>query len=120
MSIGMPQSLYLDEFGSQVWSAFGTNPYHVGSSLISKNWRDVDVRLILDDNIYDELGLGDPDRQHKNPKWVSLCMAYSALGTKITGLPIDFQIQQRTAANKLYDDSHPRSAIGLVGLRYTK
>jgi hypothetical protein len=115
MGVGMPAHLLLHEFGSQVWAAFGTPPYHVGSSLTSKVWRDVDVRLILDDEVYEALGLGHPDRPHTNGKWVALCLAFSALGRQMTGLPIDFQIQQQTHANKTYDT--PRSALGLVALR---
>ena len=112
----MPAALYLDEFGSQVWSAFGHMPHLVGSALRGKKWRDVDIRLILDDETYRSVGLGDPRYPHQNLKWVSVCMAYSALGEKITGLPIDFQIQQMSRANKLHKG--PRSSIGGTGLRY--
>lgn len=113
--VGMPAALLLNEFGSQVWAAFGEPPFLVGSALAGKQWRDVDVRLILDDAEYEALGLGDPVRQHQSGKWVSLCLAYSALGKAMTGLPIDFQIQQRTRANAEYQG--PRSALGIVPLR---
>ncbi len=115
VGVGMPAALWLDEFGSQVWSAFGEPPYLVGSALHGKQWRDVDVRLILDDEAYAALGLGRPDQAHLNAKWVSLCMAYSALGRAMTGLPIDFQIQQQTDANAKFKES--RSALGCIGLR---
>jgi len=115
---GMPTSLYLEEFGSQVWAAFGEPPYLVGSALFGKQWRDVDIRLILDDKEYERLGLGDPELPHHNGKWVSLCMAYAALGKQMTGLPIDFQIQQMTHANKKFAGG--RSAIGFVSLRIVK
>lgn len=49
MGVGMPAYLLLQEFGSQVWHAFGTPPYLVGSALDGKQWRDVDIRLILAD-----------------------------------------------------------------------
>lgn len=116
MSVGMPAFLLLQEFGSQVWAAFGEIPYHVGSSLAGKAWRDVDVRLILPDDEYDRLGLGDPERPQQNAKWVSLVLAYSALGKALTGLPVDFQIQQQTHANAT--ESGDRSAIGHIPLRY--
>jgi hypothetical protein len=115
MGVGMPAALYLDEFGSQVWSAFGTPPYLVGSALTNKTYRDVDVRLILDDETYESMGFGDPNHQSQNGKWVSLCMAYSALGKQITGLPIDFQIQQQSLANEQHKGH--RSSIGHVPLR---
>lgn len=114
----MPHALYLNEFGSQVWAAFGEPPYHVGSSLVGKVWRDVDVRLILDDAKYDAMfGTGDMS-QHTNPKWVAMVMAFSALGQKMTGLPIDFQIQRQTQANDRYDG--PRSALGITPLRVAR
>lgn len=116
--VGMPQALLLEEFGSQVWSAFGCPPYMVGSATHSKNWRDVDIRLILDDAEYEKLQLGDPKYGSRNGKWVALCLAFSALGKQITGLPIDFQIQQQSEANKEYPlEGHPRHALGLIELR---
>jgi hypothetical protein len=113
--IGMPAALYLNEFGSQIWAAFGKPAYQVGSSLLSKQWRDVDIRLMLDDDEYERMGLGDPYHTHMNAKWVALVMAFSALGKEMTGLPIDFQIQQQSKANKLY--TGPRNPIGFIESR---
>ena len=119
MGVGMPAHLKLQEFGSHVWAAFGHPPYHVGSSLTEKrDWRDVDVRLILPDDEYEALGLGKPEFPSQSEKWIALCLAFSALGHEMTGLPIDFQIQQRTRANEDFDG--PRSAIGIVPLRRAK
>jgi hypothetical protein len=113
--VGMPAALHLNEFGSQLWSAFGKPAYQVGSSLYGKQWRDVDIRLILDDDEYERMGLGDPYHTHINAKWVALVMAFSALGKQMTGLPIDFQIQQQSYANKKFDG--PRNAIGFIESR---
>jgi len=115
IGVGMPHGLYLDEFGSQVWAAFGHPAYLVGSAMKGKQWRDIDVRLILPDKEYEDMKLGDPKYPHQNGKWVALVMAFSALGHKITGLPIDFQIQQQTYANEKYDG--PRNALGFIELR---
>ncbi len=112
VGVGMPAAMLLEEFGSQVWAAFGEPPYLVGSALKGKEWRDVDVRLMLDDEKYDEMGLGDPRYPHGNAKWVSLCLAYSALAKALTGLPVDFQIQQTSYANEKFDS--PRSALGVT------
>lgn len=122
MGVGMPEHLFLEEFGSQVWAAFGHPPYHVGSSRAEKVWRDVDVRLILPDAEYEALGLGDPYDPHVNGKWVSLCLAYSALGKTLTGLPVDFQIQQQTRANQQYTSAKGcrRQALGRLDLRTFK
>jgi hypothetical protein len=74
--------------------------------------------VILEDAAYEAMGLGDPASPHQNAKWVSLTMAFSALGKAITGLPIDFQIQQQSLANKQYDG--PRSALGIIPMRIKK
>lgn len=109
MSVGFPATLWLLQFGERVRDAFGEVPYHVGSSLTGKTWRDVDVRVMLDDAAYESMGLGNPETPHQSPKWVALCLAFSALGKQMTGLPIDFQIQQRTKANK--DEHGSRGAL---------
>lgn len=119
MGVGMPAALLLEEFGNQVWHAFGTPPYLVGSALAGKVWRDVDIRLILDDETYAALGLGDPKFPHHNGKWAALCLAFSALGKQMTGLPIDFQIQEQTYANAAFE-KQPRSALGMVDLRFVR
>lgn len=116
MGVGMPTDLLLHEFGSQVWAVFGGPPFHVGSSLHAKSgWRDVDVRMILSDEDWDAMGLGVPERCHRNEKWVALCLAFSALGKQMTGLPIDFQLQRQSEANEEFKD--PRSALGMTPLR---
>jgi len=127
--VGMPGALLLDMFGSYVWDAFGDTPYHVGSSLTDDKgttewagaqlnkgqWRDVDVRVILDDEKY-KAEYGEPNESHRNPKWVATCLAWSAFGRTLTGLPIDFQVQQQSKANR--DEPGCRSAIGLVPHRF--
>lgn len=114
MSVGMPAHLHLEVFARVVESAFGEIPYLVGSAAQGKGWRDVDVRLMLDDDVFDALF---PDKvstaNSTSKKWSAMCMAFSALGEKMTGLPIDFQIQRTTEANDKFDG--PRHALGLGG-----
>ncbi len=120
MGVGMPEQIKLNEFGSKVWDYFGSPPYHVGSSLTEKYFRDVDVRMILNDKTYKCMGFGDPGRAHDNAKWVAICLAFAALGREMTGLPIDFQIQQMSWANKIYPrikGRNYRSALGIVPSR---
>jgi hypothetical protein len=118
--IGMPATLWLHEFGALVWSAFGHPPYLVGSALLQmmgksdREPNDIDVRVILPDDEYAAWGLGNPSSPHQNAKWCSLVMAYSELGARMTGLHIDFQIQQQTEANK---DKGPRSGLGITAVR---
>lgn len=90
-------------FGACADQAFGHVAYHVGSSLTSKrDWRDVDVRLILPDTEYAAIfdaGRLDPAMHNR---------AWTALGHEMTGLPIDFQIQSQTASDEF---DGPRSAL---------
>lgn len=116
--IGMPATLYLQQFGDLLYHAFGEYPYHVGSSLTGATWRDVDVRVMLDKEKYAAWGFGDPKKCHENEKWCAFVMAFSALGRQMTGLPIDFQIQETDTANATYSrPEHPRSALILCALR---
>lgn len=101
MSTGMPAGIWLHKFGTIIADYFGEVPYHVGSSLDRKDWRDVDVRLILDDDDFDAR-FGTPRSAEVNRKLAAITLAFAALGQAMTGLPIDFQIQRMTDANKLY------------------
>ena len=114
--VGMPATLWLEQFGSYVWDAFGGVPYLVGSAITGdKPPRDVDVRLLLEDAQY-RAEYGDPDQSHTNAKWVAMTLAFTALAHQMTGLPVDFQIQPREWANEKFKDG-PRSALGLVPSR---
>lgn len=119
MGVGQPQGMLLNRFGEDLRAAFGHMAYHVGSSLRQKDgWRDVDVRLLLPDDEWTAFQLGDPANPHHSPRWRTLCIVWSTYGRQLTGLPIDFQIQQRTHANATYRwDADPpchRSALVVV------
>lgn len=109
--VGMPASLYLEEFGFHVYCAFGEYPYLVGSALQRKDWRDIDVRLMLQDEEYERLG--DPRHTDMSGKWHAFVLAFSALGKSMTGLPVDFQIQQQSRANEMFKDE-PRCVLGIT------
>lgn len=105
----------LDDFGYHLTAIFGECPYHVGSSVQSSTWNDVDVRILLDDARYAADGYGDPSNPHLNQRWVSMCLALSQFGRTLTGLPIDFQIQQQSHANAHFAQKEGciRSALGI-------
>lgn len=117
MSTGMPAGIWLIKFGEIVADYFGEAPYHVGSSLFSKDWRDVDVRLLLDDDEF-ERRFGDIHSTGHNAKLAAITLAFCALGREMTGLPIDFQIQPLYHANERYPGSRsPLSRIDVAELR---
>ena len=111
---------HLDEACQLITAAFnGGPPYIVGTALASRPpfqqkaegftsgrpYRDVDVRLILDD---EEFAKVCPTRA----RWELLCLSISVWLSQRTGLPVDFQIQNQTDANEKY--SHKvRKPVGL-------
>lgn len=105
----MPAGIWLHKFGAIVEDYFGHTCYHVGSSLFSKDWRDVDVRLILPDDEFKAMFGKHALAAEGNPKLSAVTLAFSALGKAMTGLPIDFQIQSMTRANEKYPGN--RSAL---------
>lgn len=108
----MPQGIWLVKFGEIVGDYFDSqNIYQVGSSLVTKEWRDVDVRLILCDDEF-ERQFGQIQNAQANPKLAAITLAFAALGKQMTGLPIDFQIQPRSWANEQYPGN--RSWLGSV------
>lgn len=97
---GMPATTLLEAFGQWLYDAFGETAYHVGSSTHGKSWRDVDVRLMLDDDEFHALFPGYKAASQRDAKWALLCAAISELGKRQTGLPIDFQLQSASGANE--------------------
>lgn len=87
--------------------------YLVGSVLVRADFRDVDVRAIVPDELFATLYPGcDPKDPQSDTYW-SLCMAALSLYLReSTGLPVDFQVQQQTAANEEYPEAGTRNALG--------
>lgn len=104
IGVGSPAYLELVRFGEVLHDVFGARAYLVGSATRGKDFRDVDVRVMLEDGENGEYwrwfpggGMGGND-----PKWNGICVAFSYYGAKMTGLNIDFQVQPITEANVLY------------------
>lgn len=125
MSVGQPQQMLLNMFGDLVQDLLGTsNVYHVGSSLgdDKEGWRDVDVRVLLEPEEWERLGLQEPDDHgtgHLDPKWRAYCIILSTYGRHFTGLPIDLQLQRLPEANARYSprEGHTRSYVGTISRR---
>jgi hypothetical protein len=99
VSVGFPADLYLHDFGLKVNQAFGETAYIVGSAMTEKDARDVDVVVMLELEVWErEFGV-QPSQGYDSPKWRVLCQAFSELGKRMTGLNIDFKIQEREWAN---------------------
>jgi hypothetical protein len=96
----------LEDWGRNLRILFNNEmPYIVGSCLERKDYRDVDVRMIMEDTAYERLAnrMNVPRLNHVVSMW----------GQRATGLPIDFQVQQRTAANEKYPGVGRRHPLGM-------
>lgn len=89
--------------------AFGFgSTFLVGSVMQRRDFRDVDIRVILDDDEFDAV-FGT-----RKALWSVFCYAVTAWLRAETGLPIDFQVQRFTEANEQHSgQGYPRSALGL-------
>ena len=89
---------------------FGYGTFHVGSSLRTRNFRDVDLRCILPNKEFDAM-FGTPD----DPRLKFLNVAISEWVQARTQLPIDFQFQRMTDANDEFPSpEHPRNCVGML------
>lgn len=114
--IGAPACFALEEAIRPVCAAFGAYDgtggcYVVGSALERPDWRDVDVRMILDDAAFAALFPHAGQHWEHDARWLVLTIAISERLSRLTGLPIDFQFQPQTQANARHHGR--RNAIGL-------
>ena len=82
----------------------------VGSCLHKRDFRDVDVRAILDNKTYDHMFKRDCDGN----LWTLMCVSIGTMLSVQTGLSIDFQIQRFDEANARYGSLCPRLPLGYV------
>jgi len=88
----------LDIASIMVCEALDT-PYLVGSCLARPDYRDVDIRVILDDERFDAMF---PRPNNLDPLRHLIEQAITRYYVAATGLRIDFQIQRMTEANAKY------------------
>jgi len=114
--VGAPAIFALELECKHLSKAFGGyGCYLVGSAQDRADWRDVDVRLIMKDDEFYKLFPGVPRGQSGlwefDHRWLLLTIALSERLSRITGLPIDFQFQPQSHANKVHPGQ--RSAMGM-------
>ena len=110
--LGSPESLYLEHACYFISEALGETTYLVGSATEKRDFRDVDVRVIFSDEKF--AALFGPDAApgcRLSPFWSLLCASISTYLSKVTDLPVDFQIQQRSSISEA-DWSRYRDPLG--------
>ena len=113
--IGAPQIFNLQAACAILVAAYGPTLYLVGSSLARRDFRDVDIRCLLDDADFARRFGPDTRPSHYNPRLAVENAALSEWLAARTRLPIDFQFQPLTEANAKYPG--PRSALGVFWQR---
>lgn len=117
--IGAPACFALELACKHLRDAFYSDKYHigiyvVGSCLHKPDWRDVDVRMIMEDeafaNLFPKATLHSGAWEF-DPLWCIMTVAISKWLKDQTGLPIDFQFQPMTRANQKYNG--PRHPVGI-------
>jgi hypothetical protein len=110
------QAVAMIDRAFDVHGTFGT--YLVGSCLKRRDFRDVDVRMIMENEAYDKLFPGAIDRPDLNAYWSLTCVTIADWLARETGLPVDFQIQRQSTANEEFPThggvhENPRNALGI-------
>lgn len=88
----------------------------VGSVSQRRDWRDVDVRMMLTDDAFTKLfPQADLNTSASggaaDALWSALCVSVSAYLSQQSGLPVDFQIQPMTPTNEKHKGL-TRNALG--------
>lgn len=104
----------LNECGRILRDAFGHHAFLVGSATHTKDWRDLDVVMILDDDEWDAMFGRYQLPLYTNAKWALLCSAISVWMMQVVDAQVDFKIQRRTQANE--DNQGRREALGVIVL----
>ncbi len=95
----------LDQACRLIRAAFDT-PYLVGTAGEGGAYRDVDVRVLMDDEWFATVFGDNRDR------WELLCVAIGDYLRVATGLPVDFQFQRLTEANERHGKKK-RNPLGM-------
>jgi hypothetical protein len=109
--IGAPEMFNLNFACAALVAAFGSSVYLVGSAMERRDFRDVDVRCMLDDAEFARMFADDHRPTLWNARLSLLNAALSAWLAARTGLPIDFQFQKTSEANAEFKGQ--RGALGL-------
>lgn len=114
--VGAPAIFRLELACKHLGRAFsGYGCYGVGSAWQRPDFRDVDVRLIMEDGafyaLFPDARRGDAAIWEFDERWLVMTAAISAWLSAETGLPVDFQFQPQSFANAHH--SGPRHPLGL-------
>lgn len=108
--VGQPELNQLALACYQLRQAFGPC-YLVGECLDRRDYRHVDVRMILPNEQFHELFGGRWDGGVRTVRWHVMCVSITKMLRDATGLPVDFQIQSESWSEHHFGDRR-RVSIG--------
>lgn len=123
--LGVSQYFALNLACRTVWDSFReaghVGMYLVGSVLKRRDWRDVDVRMMMEDPAFDRMFGPQPER-FSGIDLSPLMLLNAAVSEWLQhrcGLPVDFQFQRMSKANEEFSskEGHTRNAIGIAHMR---
>jgi hypothetical protein len=109
--VGAPEVFALSQCALIVEKAMGDACYLVGSATQRRDFRDVDVRMIVSDEKWAML-FGNQQNGEIVPFWSLLCTAVSEWMARRTGLKVDFQVQARSSVRQI-DWEKPRIPLAV-------
>lgn len=110
VKVGQPGLMLLESYCRLLTEAFGPC-YLVGECLNRRDYRHVDIRLIMDDDSFGALFAGTWDTGNRTARWLVMCSGITKLLASVSGLAVDFQIQSQTWS-QTYFQNRERVAIG--------
>lgn len=99
--VGSPALFLLSQACMVISHGLGV-PYLVGSATRTRDFRDVDLRVIMPDDEFDQRFPGASPAPMQDPLWSLLCSSVSVWLSQASGLPVDFQVQRMSTANERY------------------
>lgn len=117
--VGAPACFLLEEACQFLNRAFDGRCYLVGSVLERPDWRDVDIRLMMQDDdfmaLFPDVNSLENASWEFDARWIVMTTSISEQLKRKTGLPIDFQFQPASFGNARHDKRR-----NPIGMQYVK
>jgi hypothetical protein len=110
--VGQPGHLHLEAACTLLHHAFGPC-YLVGPCLERRDYRHVDIRIILADDTFADLFGAGYEQARRTPRWIVLSAGLGAYLGQATGLPVDVQVQSQAWSDRWFADKR-RVPVGAL------
>lgn len=108
--VGQPGLMLLGGACHLLGEAYGPC-FLTGACLVRRDYRHVDVRMIVADEVFRELFENAYPEACRSVRWNVFCAAMTMYLARLSGLPVDFQVQSTSWSQAGFGDQR-RVAIG--------